>query len=73
MVVNLLETMVVRVGNAEYRRANKSYGLTTLESRPVELDDTRKRFRFKGKSGQEVDLGVREQRLARWGKHCRSP
>lgn len=64
-VVNLLETTLIRVGNTEYARANKSYGLTTLENRHVDIDGTRLRFRFKGKSGQEVDLDVRDQRLAR--------
>ena len=64
-VVNLLETTLIRVGNPEYERANKSYGLTTLKNRHVDVDGDRLRFQFKGKSGKEVDLDVRDRRLAR--------
>src|SRR4051812_36090061 len=32
-VVNLLETTLIRVGNDDYARENKSYGLTTLKNR----------------------------------------
>ena len=64
-VVNLLETTLIRVGNTEYERANKSYGLTTLKNRHIDVDGDRLRFQFKGKSGKEVDLDVRDRRLAR--------
>lgn len=63
-VVNLLETTLIRVGNVEYERANKSYGLTTLKTRHVDVEGETLHFRFKSKSGQEVDLGVRDRRLA---------
>ncbi len=63
-VVNLLETTLIRIGNVEYARANKSYGLTTLKNRHVDVEGETLRFRFKGKSGQEVDLDVRDRRLA---------
>jgi DNA topoisomerase-1 len=64
-VVNLLETTLIRVGNAEYARANKSYGLTTLKARHMAVDGEHLRFRFKGKSGKEIDLDIRDRRLAR--------
>lgn len=64
-VVNLLETTLIRIGNPEYARANKSYGLTTLKSRHVDVAGDRLRFQFKGKSGKDVDLDVKDQRLAR--------
>lgn len=64
-VVNLLETTLIRVGNAEYAQANKSYGLTTLKNRHVDVDGEKLRFRFKGKGGQEIELDVRDRRLAR--------
>lgn len=64
-VVNLLETTLIRVGNVEYARANKSYGLTTLKNRHVDVEGATLRFRFRGKSGQEVELDVRDRRLAR--------
>ena len=64
-VVNLLETTLIRIGNPEYARANKSYGLTTLKNRHVDVEGAKLRFRFKGKSGQTVDLDIRDRRLAR--------
>src|SRR5204863_3326804 len=49
-VVRLLETTFIRVGNAEYARANKSYGLTTLRNRQVRVRGSTLRFAFRGKS-----------------------
>ena len=37
-VVRLLETTLIRVGNAEYARDNGSYGLTTLRNRHVTVE-----------------------------------
>lgn len=64
-VVRLLETTMIRVGNADYARTNKSYGLTTLRNRHVEVDGSQVRFRFKGKSGKEWRLKVQDRRVAR--------
>lgn len=64
-VVHLLETTMIRVGNADYVRQNKSHGLTTLNDRHVTVSGSEMRFRFKGKSGKEWDLGLRDRRVAR--------
>lgn len=64
-VVFLLENTMIRVGNATYAKQNKSHGLTTLRARHVTLDGNTVRFRFKGKSGKEWDLGLRDRRVAR--------
>jgi DNA topoisomerase-1 len=69
-VVRLLELTLVRVGNEEYARANRSYGLTTLRNRHVRVDGSELRFRFKGKSGKEHSLGVRDRRVAAIVKKC---
>lgn len=69
-VVRLLETSFIRVGNAEYARDNKSYGLTTLRRKHVEVKGSKITFRFKGKSGKEHDVGVRDRRLARIVRDC---
>lgn len=51
-VVWLLENTLIRVGNEEYEEENKSYGLTTLKNRHVDLlRNDSVRFSFKGKSG----------------------
>ncbi len=39
-VVRLLETTLIRVGNDEYARLNRSFGLTTMRGRHVRVDGT---------------------------------
>lgn len=63
--VQLLEITLIRVGNAEYARANRSYGLTTLHKRHLAVDGAGLTFAFKGKSGVEHRVSVRDRRLAR--------
>ncbi|HRO15421.1 MAG TPA: DNA topoisomerase IB [Paracoccus sp. (in: a-proteobacteria)] len=64
-VVHLLETTMIRIGNADYAKQNRSHGLTTLRDRHVTFDGSEVRFRFKGKSGKDWDLGLRDRRVAR--------
>lgn len=64
-VVHLLENTMIRVGNADYARQNKSHGLTTLRDRHVRVEGGQVRFRFTGKSGKEWDLRLRDRRVAR--------
>src|SRR2546429_2069961 len=58
--VRLLEETLIRVGNAEYAKANGSFGLTTLKARHVDVRGTRLVFRFRGKSGKEHEVDVRD-------------
>jgi DNA topoisomerase I len=69
-VVRLLETTMIRVGNEEYARENKSYGLTTLLERHVKIDKNELRFQFKGKSGKEWQLNIRDRRIAKIIRSC---
>jgi len=69
-VVRLLDRTHIRVGNEEYVRQNGSYGLTTLRSRHVELDASRIRFQFRGKSGVERGVELADRRVARVIREC---
>jgi len=69
-VVHLLETTLIRVGNDDYARQNKSYGLTTLRSRHVAVEGPEVRFRFAGKSGKQWSLRVKDRRVAKIIKAC---
>ena len=69
-VVQLLEATLIRVGNEEYARENRSYGLTTLRNRHVDVSGATVRFKFRGKSGKEHSIGVRDRRLANVVKRC---
>jgi len=64
-VVWLLERTLIRVGNDEYARDNKSYGLTTLRSRHVQIQGNKLRFEFKGKSGVSHSVNVNHKKIAR--------
>ena len=64
-IVHLLETTMIRVGNEDYARQNQSYGLTTLENRHVEVDGAALKFSFKGKSGKQWKLKIKDRRIAR--------
>jgi DNA topoisomerase-1 len=70
-VVQLLEKTLIRVGNDEYARSNRSYGLTTLRDKHVEFSGQRLRFTFRGKSGVEHEVDLNDRRLARIVKQCR--
>jgi DNA topoisomerase I len=63
--VRLLEETLMRVGNEEYARANRSFGLTTLRAKHVDVDGSRIVFRYRGKSGKEHEVDLRDRRLAR--------
>jgi len=69
-VVQLLEATLIRVGSDEYARQNKSYGLTTLKTRHVEVNGSELRFNFKGKSGKVWRLGIRDRRIAKVIRAC---
>jgi DNA topoisomerase-1 len=69
-VVHLLETTLIRVGNDDYARQNKSYGLTTLRSRHVVIEGSEIRFRFTGKSGKQWSLKLRDRRVAKIIRAC---
>ena len=64
-IVYLLEATMMRIGNDEYARENKSYGLTTLRNRHVKIEGSQVQFRFRGKSGVHHDVKVQDRRVAR--------
>lgn len=69
-VISLLDATSIRVGNEEYARANRSYGLTTLRNRHVAISGSNIRFHFRGKGGKEHQVTIRNKRLARIVKDC---
>ncbi len=69
-VVTLLERTLIRVGNEEYARANRSFGLTTLETRHVRVRGARVRFAFRAKSGVAQVVEIEDARLARSVRRC---
>jgi DNA topoisomerase-1 len=70
LVVRLLETTLIRVGNDEYAKLNKSFGLTTMRDRHLKVKGTQLKFSFKGKSGRSHEVTIRNRRLARLAQRC---
>ncbi|MGG5288758.1 DNA topoisomerase IB [Pseudomonas shirazensis] len=70
LVVSLLDSTLIRVGNRQYMRDNNSYGLTTLNSDHVEVKGSTIRFQFRGKRGVEHNVTLRDRRLAGLVKRC---
>jgi DNA topoisomerase-1 len=69
-IVWLLDTTLIRVGNERYTRDNKSFGLTTLRNRHVDVGASGLKFSFTGKSGKSWKLSVRDRRIARIVRAC---
>ena len=69
-VVRLLETTHMRIGNAEYARANESFGLTTLRNRHVQISRATLQFSFVSKSGRKQLVELTDRRLARIVRQC---
>lgn len=64
-VIELLERTFIRVGNEEYARENKSFGLTTMRTRHVEVTGANLKFSFRGKSGVKHEVDLNDRRLAK--------
>lgn len=70
IVVRLLETTLIRVGNREYTRQNSSFGLTTMRDKHVAIKGSTLRFEFLGKSGKYQSVKINDIRLARLVRKC---
>jgi DNA topoisomerase-1 len=69
-VIRTMELTLIRVGNEEYARTNKSFGLTTLRDRHAKIGARKAMFEFRGKSGKVHQTGFSDARLARVVKAC---
>src|SRR3546814_12712195 len=56
-VVRLLETTLIRVGNDEYARDNRTFGLTTMRDGHGDLDGPKLVFEFRAKGSEERRAG----------------
>ena len=70
-VISLMERTYIRVGNAEYEKANGSFGLTTLKDKHVKINGSTITFAFKGKRGVSHNIVLQNKRLAKVVKDCR--
>jgi DNA topoisomerase-1 len=71
LVLTLMDQSFIRVGNKEYAKKNKSYGLTTLRDRHVQVAGAEVRFTFVGKKGVPHDVTLHDRKLARMVQKCK--
>lgn len=71
-LVRLLDTTHMRIGNEAYTRENRSYGLSTLRNRHVEVAGHQVKLKFRGKSGIWHDVALQDRRVARIVKRCQA-
>lgn len=69
-VVRLMDSTLIRVGNDEYAKENKSYGLTTMRRKHVKVNGSRLVFSFRGKSGVMHEVDIEDRRLAKIVRQC---
>jgi len=69
-IIKLLEETLIRVGNEIYAEQNKSYGLTTLQDKHIEINGSTLSFKFNGKSGKPLSLKLTNKTLAKVVKKC---
>jgi len=71
-VVRLLDLTLIRIGNPEYAKENRSFGLTTLRADHVDLNGDTIHLSFRGKGGKRVTAGVHDRAVASVMQRCTS-
>ena len=69
-IVRLLDTEHMRIGNEQYARANKSFGLSTLRTRHVRKAKGRMKMRYTGKHGIVHEATITDASLKRIVAKC---
>jgi hypothetical protein len=70
LVIRLLDITLIRIGNDEYARQNRSFGLSTLRDRHLQVNGNEARLRFRGKSGVFQEVRLSDRRLAKVLNAC---
>ena len=70
LVIRLMEETHIRIGNEAYARENKSYGLSTLRSKHIDISKGKLQISFIGKRGIEHHVSVSDKRLVKLVNQC---
>lgn len=69
-IVRLMDRAFIRVGGERYRRANGSFGATTLRNRHVRKTGDAVVLDFRGKSGKRHTIRIDDDRVVRVIRRC---
>lgn len=70
LVIKLMEETHIRIGNDYYAKHNKTYGLSTLRTRHVDIYQNKLKFEFVGKKGKKHSVTLKNKRLQRLVLRC---
>lgn len=70
LVVRLLEETHIRIGNEQYAKRNKTYGLATLRNRHVSIFEDKIALNFVGKKGKKHTIKLKDKKLIRLVNKC---
>jgi len=70
LVIRLMEETHIRIGNEKYAKDNKSYGLSTLRKRHININKDAIRFEFIGKKGKQHSITIRNKKLIKLVSKC---
>lgn len=70
LVIRLMEETHIRIGNEKYAKENKSYGLSTLRKRHININRNSLRFEFIGKKGKQHTITTRNKQLIKLVSRC---
>lgn len=70
LIIKLLEETHIRIGNQQYATRNKTFGLSTLRSRHVDIYGNEMKFEFVGKRGKVHKITVRNKKLIKLVNQC---
>ena len=65
LVIKILDTHHIRIGNEYYRQQNETYGLTTLRRKHLEFEQGVVRLEYKAKSGKYRKVSIKNNQLAK--------
>jgi len=71
LVLALLDRTAIRIGNESYAKANKTFGLTTLRDKHVDISGSTVAFCFVGKGAKRHEVKLSDRRLAGLVRRCR--
>ena len=71
LVIKLIETTNIRIGNDVYKKLYGSFGLTTLQDKHVKFTNANIQFEFVGKKGVNHKINIQSKKLVSLVKKCK--
>ncbi|MBQ4820550.1 DNA topoisomerase IB [Aquimarina sp. MMG016] len=70
LIIRLMEETHIRIGNEQYAKRNKTYGLSTMRTRHLHVEKDKMKFQFVGKKGKKHSVTLRNKKLMRLVNRC---